>query len=171
MLTHSQFSGRNFPSGPGFMTVWRFSPHTRHSMSPVFSSTSFITRSFSDIFSLSDCWGHKGMEWRCWQAGRPVTSNLPRCRIKILSHGILFFPGISKKKSLPGFSSSWCAPVPTLNTWSGGTRVPRHLRSPRFLFTNPQEGNERTLNDQHHEDEKRRFFPRVFRPDHESLEE
>jgi hypothetical protein len=34
----------------------------------------------------------------------------PRCRIKILSDGLLFFPCISKKMSLPEFSFSWCAP-------------------------------------------------------------
>ena len=63
LFTHSQFSGRYFPSDPGFMTALCFAPHTRHSMSPVDSSTSFITFSFLVMLPMSIVKGDKIMEW------------------------------------------------------------------------------------------------------------
>ena len=66
LFTHSQFSGRYFPSGPSFMTALCFAPHTRHSISPVDSSTSVITFSFFVILPMSIFKGDKIMEWGVW---------------------------------------------------------------------------------------------------------
>jgi hypothetical protein len=59
---HSQFSGRYFPSGPGFITALCFAPQTRHSISPLDSSTTFITCSFFVMLPKSIRVGDKTME-------------------------------------------------------------------------------------------------------------
>ena len=62
LLMHSQFSGRYFPSGPGFITALCFAPQTRHSISPLDSSTTFITCSFFVMLPKSIRVGDKTME-------------------------------------------------------------------------------------------------------------
>ena len=61
-LTHSRFSGRYFLSAPGFITALCFAPQTRHSISPVDSSTTFITCSFLVMLPVSICCGDKTTE-------------------------------------------------------------------------------------------------------------
>jgi len=60
MLTHSKFTGRYLPSAPGFMTALCFAPHTRHSIRPADSRTSFIT--FFVMLPISIRFGDKYRE-------------------------------------------------------------------------------------------------------------